>query len=108
MSGTYHSIDEMIRAAIGSRNVVEFSYHGYSRVAEPHVLGVHNGKKQLLVYQTGGQSSSGLPGWRRVNVDEISSFRITAQTFAGQRYTGGHSNFDTVLAALAPRDEVAE
>lgn len=98
----------MIRAAIDGRNVVEFTYHGYDRVAEPQVFGIYNGKKQLLVYQTGGGSSSSLPGWRRVNVDEITSFRITGQAIAGPRYTGEHSNFDTILAALTPRDEVAE
>lgn len=108
VSGTYYSIDEMIRTAIGSRNVVEFTYRGYSRVAEPHVLGIHNGKKQLLVYQTAGQSSSSLPGWKRVNVDEISTFRITAQTFLGQRAPREHRNFDTVLTAVAQRDEIAE
>ncbi|AFU57122.1 zinc finger C2H2 domain-containing protein [Candidatus Nitrososphaera gargensis Ga9.2] len=107
----YSSMDDLVRTAIMSKNVIEFSYHGYHRIAEPHVFGIHNGRKQLLVYQTGGQSSSGkIPGWRRVNVDEITSARITAQTFVGQRPfpSGEHSNFDTIIAVVTYRDEIAE
>jgi predicted DNA-binding transcriptional regulator YafY len=104
----YYNIDELIRTAITSRNVIEFSYHDHHRITEPHVLGIHNGRKQLLVYQTAGQSSSGkIPGWRRVNVDEITSARITAQTFAGQRpFPSGEHTFDTIIAAVTNRDEV--
>ena len=94
----------MIRTAIRSKNIIEFSYHAHHRIAEPHVFGIYNGRKQLLIYQIGGESSSGniLPGWRRVNVDEITSTRITSQTFAGQRPypSGEHSNFDTILAVV--------
>jgi hypothetical protein len=54
----YYNIDDLIRTAIMSKNVIEFSYHDYHRIAEPHVFGIHNGRKQLLVYQIGGQSSS--------------------------------------------------
>lgn len=112
MAYVYHSIDEMIRTAIMNKNIIEFSYHNHGRIAEPHVYGVHNGRKQLLVYQIGGQSSSGnIPGWRRVNVDEITSARITPQTFAGQQRpypSGEHSRFDEVLAVVAYRDGMVE
>jgi len=81
----YNNIDGLIKTAIMSKNVIELSCHDHHRVAEPHVFGIHNGRKQLLVYQIGGQSSSGnIPGWRRVNVDEITSARITSQTFVGR------------------------
>ena len=106
----YYNIDDLIRTAIMSKNVIEFSYHDYHRIAEPHVFGIHNGRKQLLVYQIGGQSSSGkIPGWRRVNVDEITSASIISQTFVGQRPypSGEHSNFDTILSVVTYRDEVA-
>lgn len=107
----YYNIDDLIRTAIMSKNIIEFSYHDYHRIGEPHVFGIHNGRKQLLVYQIGGQTSSGnIPGWRRVNVDEITSARITPQTFVGQRPypSGEHSSFDTILAVVTYRDEVAE
>jgi len=108
---TQYNIDNMIREAIGNSNIIEFSYHGYNRIAEPHVYGIHNGRKQVLVYQIGGSSASGgLPNWRRVNVDEISSIRITQQSFYGQRSfpSGEHSNFDEILAVVTVRDTAAE
>ena len=76
----------MIREAIGNSNIIEFSYHGHDRIAELHVYGIHNGRKQVLVYKIGGSTvSGGLPNWRWINVDEISSIRITQQSFYGQR-----------------------
>lgn len=106
----YYNVDDLIRTAIMNKNVIEFSYHGHHRIAEPHVFGIHKGRKQLLVYQTGGQSSSGrVQGRRRVNVDEITSARITPESFVGQRpYPSGELSFDTILSTLAYRDEVAE
>jgi hypothetical protein len=108
----YYNIDDLIRTAIMSKNIIRFSYyHVHHRIAEPHVFGIHNDRKQVLVYQIGGQSSSGnIPGWRRVNVDEITSARITSQRFVGHRPypSAGHSNFDTVLAAVTFRGEIAE
>ncbi len=74
----YKTTDEMIRTAIMSQNLIEFSDHNHDRISEPHVYGTHNGRKQLLTYQISGKSSSGkIPGWRRVNVVEITSIRIT-------------------------------
>ena len=107
----YYNIDDLIRIAITSNNIIRFIYHDYHRIAEPHVFGTHNGRKQVLVSQIGGQSSSGnIPRWRRVNVDEIPSARITSQRFVRQRpYPSGEdSNFDTVLAVVTYRDEIAE
>ncbi len=107
----YHNLDNAIRAAISNRNIIEFAYHGYDRIAEPHVYGIHEGRRQILVYQIGGDTSSGgLPEWRRINVDQISSLRITPQNFSGPRpYSSGeHSNFDEILAVVTIRDETAE
>jgi hypothetical protein len=82
----YRSIDNIIRTAISNKNIIEFTYHGYDRIAEPHVYGVYNGKRQLLVYQIGGHTSSGgPPDRRRINVDEILSIQITQQNFYGPR-----------------------
>ncbi len=107
----HYDVDNIIREAIANRNVIEFSYHGHDSIAEPHVYGIHNGRKQVLVYQTGGSSASGsLPNWRRINVDEITSIRIKQQSFYGQRSfpSGEHSSFDEILAVVTVRDEVAE
>jgi hypothetical protein len=107
----YYNIDNIIRTAIANRNVIEFTYQGHQRIAEPYVYGVHNDRKQILVYQIGGDSaSSGLPNWRRINVDEISTIQITQRNFYGQRSfpSGEHSSFDEILAVVTIRDEMAE
>ena len=93
----------MIRNSIANRNLIEFSYHGYPRVAEPHVYGIKNGKRQILVYQVGGLTSSGkVPDWRRINLDDIVGLKVaTSQTFAGPREKSpDYDDWDTVIAAV--------
>jgi hypothetical protein len=93
-----------IRKAIADRNIIEFNYHGYPRIAEPHVYGIHNGKKQLLVYQIGGATSSGkIPDWRRINLDEISGIKVlTEQKFPGPRLNPSQYNnqWDTIVSMV--------
>ena len=93
----------MIRNAIANKDIVEFTYKGYLRTAEPHIYGVKNGKRQILVYQIGGGSSSGrIPDWRRMDIDQISGFKTTGQKFAGRRdnSSGAHSDWDTIIAVV--------
>jgi hypothetical protein len=109
----HYNMDNLIREAIANRNVIEFSYHGYDRAAEPHVYGVSNGRKQILVYQIGGGTKSGgLPNWRRINVDEISATEIKHQTFSGQRLFPSSrelGNFDQIFSSVAPtKDELTD
>jgi hypothetical protein len=84
----------MIRNAIANKEVIEFTYHGYPRIAEPHVYGIKNGKRQILVYQIGGSTSSGkIPDWRRINLDEISGLRVVKkQKFSGPRDKSDHGD----------------
>ena len=78
---------DLIKQGLGERRVVTFSYHGYERRAEPHALGRANeGKAALLVWQTGGGSSTEPPpGWRVFFVEEISALKLTDQTFKTPR-----------------------
>ena len=95
------TVDDMIRTAISNKTIIEFNYHGYQRIAEPHVYGINRGKAQLLVFQIGGTSSSGgLPEWRRVDVDQISDLTLLAKRFPGRRPnpSGAHSAFDVIFA----------
>jgi hypothetical protein len=97
------NLDDVIRAAISNKSIVEFKYQGHQRIAEPHVYGINGGKTQLLVYQIRGGSSSGrLPAWRRVEVDQISDFMLLTERFPGRRPnpSGGHSAFDVILAKV--------
>lgn len=92
-----------IRNSITNKNIIEFTYKGHLRIAEPHIYGIRNGKRQLLVYQVGGSTSSGrLPDWRRINLDEISGLKVTEQKFAGRRDnpSSEHSDWDTIITIV--------
>ncbi len=96
-------MDALIGQAINSRHVLEFTYQGLHRIAEPQVFGYYDGKKQLLGFQIGGQSrSGGLPEWRRYDVDRITGLSISDQTFSGPRptVTGVDTNWDTIVARV--------
>ncbi|MCI0560035.1 MAG: hypothetical protein MN733_16215 [Nitrososphaera sp.] len=93
----------IIRNAIANKELIEFTYHGYQRIAEPHAYGIKNGKRQILVYQIGGLTSSGkIPDWRRINLDEISGLKvIKGQKFAGHRdKSPDHDDWETIIAAV--------
>jgi hypothetical protein len=94
----------IIRNAIANKEVIEFTYHGYPRVAEPHIYGIKDGKRQILVYQIGGSTSSGkIPDWRRINLGEISGLRVVkGQKFAARRDSLSieHGDWDTIIAAV--------
>ena len=50
--------DQLITRAIGEHHKLHFTYHGKSRVVDPHVFGISTkGNKVVLCWQTGGQSS---------------------------------------------------
>lgn len=100
------SLQMLIHDAIDHRTVIHFYGKGLMRVAEPHVLGLKNGRLQVLVRQIGGSTSSGgrLPGWRRFFLSELSGVAITSETFAGPQPTRGrHSHFDRQIAVVRSR-----
>ncbi len=94
----------VIRTAIANRNLVEFTYHGYQRIAEPHVYGIKDGKRKILVYQIGGLTSAGsVPDWRLIGLEEVSGLRVVkGETFAGPREdkSPAYTEWDTVIAAV--------
>jgi predicted nucleotidyltransferase len=102
--GVSGSLEQRLHDAIDDRLVVQFYYDGHLRLAEPHVLGVKDGRLHVLTYQVGGRTSSGsLPGWRRFFVDELSELHVTSQGFVPQRLTfGRHSAFDRQIAVVRP------
>ncbi len=51
------NIDELLRAAIKQKHLIELVYLGKRRIVAPHDYGVHNGVIKLLGYQVGGSSS---------------------------------------------------
>ncbi len=67
-------IYERLRAAMIAGKPVSLTYGGHRREVCAHVLGTKNGLPQVLVFQYGGGSSSGLPPggeWRCMMVGNI-------------------------------------
>lgn len=96
-------VEQVLTQAIAARNLIEFWYRGHQRIAEPHILGVSGGVMQLLVYQTGGTSSSGgIPEWRRFDLGEMSRLNVLSQLFPGRRTvpSGKHSSWDWKIAIV--------
>jgi len=100
--GASGSLEQRLHDAIDNRYLVEFYYKGRPRIVEPHVLGVKDGRLQVLTYQVGGRSSSGpLPDWRRFFVGELSRLQVTTEAFVPQQVTfGPHSPFDRQIAVV--------
>ena len=99
------SIQRVIEQAIREKRLLKFDYSGHNRVVEPHVLGISNGKLQLLGYQIGGSSSSGgIPEWRRFDLENIGHLVVSEQRFPGRRPfpSGRHSAWDRELVIVDP------
>lgn len=93
----------VIRGAIARKELIEFSYKGYPRVAEPHAYGIKDGKRQILIFQVGGLTSSGkIQDWRRINLEDISGLKVVGGQFAARREgrTSDHDKWDTVIASV--------
>ena len=93
-------IGSTIIEAIETKKMLQFNYHGYERIVEPHVYGTKNGKDALQSYQVSGKSSSGgLPQWRRFFLDDLHDIKILNESFPGKRdYPSGiHSSFDNII-----------
>jgi hypothetical protein len=101
-SGVSGSPQMRIHDAIEHRRVIKFHYKGLPRIAAPHVLGIKDGRLQVLTWQIGGASSSGtLPDWRTFFLDDLSDLETTNENFAGPRLTRGrHSAFDRHIAVV--------
>ena len=87
----------VLRQAIVERKQVVCDYGGYPREICPHVIGMKNGREQALVYQFGGDSSSGLPKggeWRCMPISGISNATLRD----GPWHSGtGHSQPQTCV-----------
>lgn len=67
-----------VRHAIVHKQPVSAIYHGRHRILCPHVVGTKDGTWNVLSYQSGGESSSGLSAnpaanWRCMRVSDLSS-----------------------------------
>ena len=67
---------QTIRHAIRHRQPITGTYLGKHRILCPHVIGIKSGVWNVLSYQSGGESSSGLStnpanNWRCMRVSEL-------------------------------------
>jgi len=81
---------EAICAAIKSRRVIEFYYHGGYRTVEPFCLGlVMSGgadNESLVCYQTGGFSElREVVGWKLYRASEMEDIEVLKEQFSGDR-----------------------
>ena len=76
-------MNEMICAAIRSKNEMEIFYNGGTRIIEPHCHGISKaGNEVIRAYQVSGYSKSrNVPFWRLFDVSKISGMRIREQKF---------------------------
>jgi hypothetical protein len=72
---------EIFQQAIDERSPVRCRYHGFERLVCPHVLGWKHGREQVLAFQSGGASESGLPPggeWRCLVIEDVRDARLEA------------------------------
>lgn len=96
-------MEDEITRAIENLYIIEFTYSGFKRVCEPHVLGRANRQKQLLCYQTsGGSKRGGIPQWRRFDLMGIQDLKVMDEKFSGPRPipSGAHSIWDSVILTV--------
>jgi predicted DNA-binding transcriptional regulator YafY len=107
MLGTDPETHKIILSAIQQKRQMRFVFEGKERIAEPHDYGVQNGITRLLAWQTGGQSSGPIPGWRWFGVDRISGMTLLERTFPGNRPapSGRHHQWDALYARVSPASE---
>jgi len=69
---------DVIRQAIIDRHQIVCFYNGFHRYCCPHTIGRTNGTSRVLVYQFGGNSSSGLPAggeWRCMDIPAMTGLK---------------------------------
>jgi hypothetical protein len=98
-------MDNLVVQAIRDKMLIKFNYHGFPRIAEPHIFGIKHGVKQMLIFQVDGDSSKGkadLPNWRRVDLAQVTDLVVLDQAFSGPRPypSGKHSSWDVQLEVV--------
>ena len=99
-------VDQQLRFAIAHKRLIQFSYAGARRVAEPHDYGIQNGVAKLLVYQRRTSERGALrhraEGWRLLEVSKIAECSVLDQEFEGSRSEQHqrHRAWDVVYARV--------
>ena len=102
-----------ICAAVNSKQLIEFHYHGGFRAVEPFCLGVVMPSKQvnnevLLCYQVSGHDEFGEPaGWKLFRLSEISDLKMIKENFAvsSRGYNPNNVTMTSVYCCVIAADE---
>jgi hypothetical protein len=80
-------MDSIIRFAIRNQRLLSFTYKEYHRIVEPYLFGLHVGGQQVLyAFQTSGESLTGEPGWREVELYRVHDLKLLNFTFKDPRF----------------------
>jgi hypothetical protein len=95
-----NNVNRTICDAVAELAVIEFSYRGLSRIAEPYCHGISRaGNEVLRAYQVQGDSESNDPfGWRLYEVNQMSGLRKTDATFEPARL--GYNPNDSQMTSI--------
>lgn len=94
---------ETIIAAINNRRTLSFRYDGYSRVVEPHAVGVSTaGSDVLRCFQTHGGHVKAAHDWNNCLLSKIRDLTLTGESFTGERpgYKRGDKGMVHIYAEL--------
>lgn len=96
-------------SAIGSRQVIEFYYHGGYRRVEPYCLGLiidaNADNESLLCYQTGGFSElQEAEGWKLYRASDMEEIEVSGEQFGGSRpgYNPDNVKMEVVRCRVTP------
>lgn len=81
-------VDEQLRFAIAHRRLIELTYYGVVRLAEPHEYGIRRNTATLLIYQlgpAGRAKGKRLPNWRLLDISKIEALKVLDDVFSGNR-----------------------
>jgi len=99
-------LHDLLYRAIQSKRLIRFRYQNKERTVEPHDYCVQKGIARLLSWQTGGQSSGRLPGWRWFDVSNMHDVEMLDRSFPGNREVSGkHHQWDNIFIRVEPPEK---
>lgn len=97
-------MNRIYRDAVKNMKIIEFSYDGRNRTAEPHCYGISKtGNEVIRAYQTSGSSNSGKDiGWHLFTISKIRFLSVTENSFSSTRplYSKDDKDMTTIFEQL--------
>ena len=97
-------LDTQLRFAIANKRLIQFTYDGATRIAEPHDYGLRDAADKLLVYQRekAGRKDQRVRGWRLLDITKIQDCVALDASFSGTREKANqqHHQWDVLYARV--------